>query len=110
MGRRDRRAKRDTRDECDNGRDRGTDHDVRGPDDQIKHPSWQQSSWVGRRLRPLMERHGWAYTRLRVEHGKPDRGYVRTPSPERLREGVAAMSTRGVEASEVPARSRTIQN
>jgi hypothetical protein len=63
-------------------------------------PVGQQSSWVGRRLRPLMERHGWAYTRLRVENGKPDRGYVRTPSPERLREGGAAMSPRGVQGGQ----------
>jgi hypothetical protein len=60
-------------------------------------PVGQQSSWIGRRLRPLMERHGWAYTRLRVENGKPDRGYVRTPSLERLREDTGSMSTKGVQ-------------
>jgi Virulence-associated protein E len=39
---------------------------------RLSIPVGQQSSWVGRRLRPLMERHGWAYTRLRLENGKPD--------------------------------------
>ncbi len=73
-------------------------------------PVGQQSSWIGRRLRPLMERHGWAYTRLRVENGKPDRGYVRTPSPERLREESGSMSTKREQGAarfpHIPARSR----